>query len=158
MANLICAAKSGSDWTTKDLDSYNIHLNQLEPLEFFELPALPEPAVDQELLMHLNADEMQQDRNAELINLLNLAMITEESAVVDFTFELFKLTGYVRRHRVAQRRKDLPLFICGEWRHAKTNVCIVDQQQNDILLVVQEDTRLKYRKPVDIEKRKIIHL
>ncbi|KAF9054845.1 hypothetical protein BJ165DRAFT_1337358 [Panaeolus papilionaceus] len=93
---------------------------------------------------------MQLDCNAEFINLLNLAMIPEESTVVDFTCELFKRTGYVHRHRVAQIRKDLPLFICGEWRHAKTNVCIEDLHQNDILLVVQEETRLKYRKPGDV--------
>ncbi|KAF9054864.1 hypothetical protein BJ165DRAFT_1441015 [Panaeolus papilionaceus] len=152
MATLNRAAKSGQDWTTNDLDSYNIHLNYLKPLEFFELPALPDPAVDQELLVHLDADDMQQDRNAELINLLHLAMLsssTGESAVVDFAVELFRRTGYVHRNRVARMRKDLPLLVCGEWRHAKTDVCIVDLQQNNILLLVQEDKRLEDREPVD---------
>lgn len=151
MANLIRSAKSGSDWTVNELDSYNIHLKQQEALEFFGLPALPDPVVDQELLQHLEADDMQQDRNAELINLLDLAMVssTGETAVDDFAVELLKLTGYVRRNRVARTRKDLPLLICGEWRHAKTDVCIVDRQQNDILLLVQEDKRLEDREPFD---------
>lgn len=35
MANLIRAAKSGSDWTLNELDSYRITLKQLEPLLFF---------------------------------------------------------------------------------------------------------------------------
>ncbi|KAF9054847.1 hypothetical protein BJ165DRAFT_1326775, partial [Panaeolus papilionaceus] len=60
MADLIRSAKSGSDWTRNDLDSYNIRLNQLEHLAFFELPALPDPAVDQELFVHLEADDMQE--------------------------------------------------------------------------------------------------
>jgi hypothetical protein len=37
MANLIHSAKSGSDWTLNDLDSYHTTLNQEEPLLFFGL-------------------------------------------------------------------------------------------------------------------------
>jgi hypothetical protein len=37
MANLTRSAKSGSDWTLKDLDSYHISLNQVDPLLFFGL-------------------------------------------------------------------------------------------------------------------------
>ena len=37
MANLIRSAKSGSDWTVNDLDSYHISLNQVTPLLFFGL-------------------------------------------------------------------------------------------------------------------------
>ena len=85
---------------------------------------------------------MQQDRHAELITLLDLAMIENgETAVDDFTVELFKVLGYVRRERVARTRADLPLFICGEIKHAKTDVCIIDRSQNEILLLVQEDKR-----------------
>ena len=35
MANLIRSAKSGSDWTVNDLDSYHINLSQEDPLVFF---------------------------------------------------------------------------------------------------------------------------
>ena len=101
--------------------------------------------VDQELLNILDVDTMQQDRNAELIGLLDLPMIPDrgETAVGDFAVELFKVLGYVRRQRLARTRVDLPLLICGEGRHAKTDVCIVDRSQNDILLLVQEDRRLQ---------------
>ena len=94
---------------------------------------------------------MQQDRHAELITLLDLAMIPEmgETAVDDFAVELFKVLGYVRRERVARTRVDLSLFICGEMRHAKTDVCIVDRSQNDILLLVQEDKRLEHWEPIN---------
>ncbi len=107
--------------------------------------------VDQELLGVLEAGAMQQDRHTELITYLDLAMIPEkgETAVDDFTVELFKSLGYVHRERVARTRADLPLLICGENRHAKTDVCIVDRTQNDILLVVQKDKRLELVDPVN---------
>ncbi|KAF9513440.1 hypothetical protein BS47DRAFT_1296144 [Hydnum rufescens UP504] len=38
MANLIRSAKSGSDWTLNELDSYHISLNQIDPLMFFGVP------------------------------------------------------------------------------------------------------------------------
>jgi hypothetical protein len=82
------------------------------------------------------------DKNAELINLLDIAMVPtgpEESTLNDFAVELFKTLGYVRRNKVARTPKDIPLLICGEQRHAKTDVCIVDRLQNGILLLVQED-------------------
>ena len=64
----------------------------------------------------------------------------EESAVDDFVVELFRVLGYVGRRRYARTRKDLPLPICGETRHAMTDVCIIDRLRNHILLV-QEDRR-----------------
>ena len=117
----------------------------------FTSQALPQPPVDQELLNLVDAGAMQQDRHAELITLLDIAMIPEkdETAVDDFAVELFRLLGYVRRQRVARTRADLPLFICGEMRYAKTDVCIVDRSQNDILLLVQEDKRLEQSEPVN---------
>jgi hypothetical protein len=49
------------------------------------------------------------------------------------------VTGYINGYRFARTRKNLPLLICGEWRHVKTDVCLVDRQQGSILLIVQED-------------------
>ncbi|KAK0457786.1 uncharacterized protein EV420DRAFT_478174 [Desarmillaria tabescens] len=37
--------------------------------------------------------------------------------------------------------------MCGEYCHAKTNVCLVDRSQNDILLFVQEDKRIDGQLP-----------
>ena len=109
--------------------------------------------IDQELLNILDADAMQQDCNAELIGLLDLAMIPNkgETAVNDFAVELFKVLGYVHRQRLACTRVDLPLLICGEERHAKTDVCIVDRSQNDILLLVQKEKRLQQLEPVNAQ-------
>ncbi|KIK66411.1 hypothetical protein GYMLUDRAFT_55680 [Collybiopsis luxurians FD-317 M1] len=139
MANLLRSSKSGSDWTRRQ-----------GHLEFFGVQALPPPTVNAELL---NVSEAQQmtDRNADLINLLDLALIRdgEDSAVDDVAVELFKAMGYVNRHRTARTRKDLILFICGEFRHAKTDVCILNRVQDAIILLVQEDKRLDEVEKVD---------
>jgi hypothetical protein len=150
MADIIRSAKSGSDWTRNDLDSYHITIHQVDHLLFFGLQELPQPVIDQELLNILDADTMQQDRNAELIELLDLAKIPDEDETVvhDFVVELFKVLGYVRRKRLARTRVDLPLLVCGEERHAKTDVCIFDRSQNDILLLVQAERRLQQLEPL----------
>jgi hypothetical protein len=115
MANLIRSAKSSNDWTLYDLDSFNIRLVYQEALEFFGVQVFPDPAIDPELLDNLEADAMQQDQNAELVTLLDMAMMQSlgESAVDDFTVELFKIMGYVHRNRVARMRKDVNLLVCG---------------------------------------------
>jgi hypothetical protein len=158
MANLVRSAKSGSDWTRSDLDAYNILVHVEDTATFFGIPDLPQPQVDPEILNIESAENMIVDKNAELINLLDIAMVPtgpEESAVDDFAVELFKTLGYVRRNRVARTRKDIPLLICGEQRHAKTDVCIVDRSQNDILLLVQEDKRFGDEKITDAEAQLI---
>jgi hypothetical protein len=93
---------------------------------------------------------MQQDYLAELITLLDMAMIPKkgQTAVIDFVVLLFKVLGYHHRRRLARRRVDIPLFICGERRHAKTNVCIVDQN-NTILLLVQRGKSLENVEPIN---------
>ena len=89
---------------------------------------------------------MQQNCHAVLITYLDLAMIPErgKAAVIDFTVQLFKDLGYVHRERLAHRRMDLPLFICGEDRNARADVCIVDHSQNSIHLLVHADKRSEH--------------
>lgn len=84
------------------------------------------------------------DANYKLLRYMDLAMNPvpkEESSVVDFAVHLLTLLGYVPRTRMARTRSDTPLVVCGEQRHAKTDVCIVDS--DDVLFLVQEDKRHK---------------
>lgn len=80
-------------------------------------------------------DDMQSERNYYyLISLVDLATRqdpSEESAAADFAVQLLTILGYIQRPRVARSWKDIPLFICGEWKQAKINVCLIDRQQND---------------------------
>jgi hypothetical protein len=63
----------------------------------------------------------------------------ERSAVNDFAMQLLRTIGYRSGGRFLRSRKDIPLFICGVWTHAKTDVFVMDQ--DDVLLLVQEDKR-----------------
>ena len=153
--------KFGSDWTCYDLESYNISINNVDPLQFFGLQVgegvsffgrgsnhhlyqeLPEPAVDEELLKFTDPDAMEQVHHAQLINLLDLAMTPQEpeleTAVCDFSVKLLEVMGFVGRDRVARTRMDLPLFVSNEDAHAKTDICIIDRlSQDDVLLVLRE--------------------
>lgn len=94
---------------------------------------------------------MQQECHTELLNYLNLAMIADsddgETAVDDFTVVLFRILGYSHHPRLARTRVDLPLLICGESRRARTDVCIVDVSQNNVLLLVLEDKKPEEKLP-----------
>lgn len=140
MANLSRSAKSGSDWTDNDLSAYNITIVSQDAATFFGQPALPQPALNPELLTTLNAEEIQDDECYKLVRYMDLAMNPipgEESAVDDFTMRLLRAIGYETRNRDLRSRKSIPLFICGMWMYAKTDVCVMDS--NQIMLLVQED-------------------
>jgi len=147
MANLLRTAKSGSDWGGSELAAYNIEIKFQNAATFFGVNPLPAPTVADEVLTRINADDMQDDHNYKLLRYMDLAMDpvpTEGSAVVDFVVHLLTVLGYVPRTRMTRTRADIPLRICGEQGHAKTDVYIVDS--NEILLLVQEDKRHKESK------------
>jgi len=102
---------------------------------------LPQPAtINPAILTATDPDDAADDSVYELLHMMDLAMSpapAEESAVDDFAVLLLCALGYTTRGRVLRSRKDIPLIICGENRHAKTDVCIINQ--NEILLLVQED-------------------
>ena len=127
------------------MEAYNIQLRLEDAAIFFGDSILPLPEIDEEIeeiLTTLEADHMLYDSNAELINLLDLAMgFSDEPAVNDFAVELFKRLGYVKRNRVARTQKDISFFNSGEWKYTKADICLLDLLQDDILLVVQEDKR-----------------
>jgi len=142
MANLMRTSKSGSDWTPNDLLAYNIRVEYQDSQTFFGTPNLPQPHVDNEVLTAHDAAATQRDDPYALLRTMDLAMAVspgEESAVDDFAVQLFRILCYTGRAvgRVARTRKDLPFWICGEQRHVKADVCIMDAF--DILLLVQED-------------------
>jgi hypothetical protein len=142
---LIRRAKSGSDWTSNELLAYNIRVVYEDAQTFFGIQQLPNPEVHPEILNTLDANDLHpsRDGNYELLRTLALATSAspaEESAVDDFAVLLLRYLGYAANRRVLRTRKDLPLVICGESRHVKVDVCLLDEN-DDILLLVQEDKR-----------------
>lgn len=49
------------------------------------------------------------------------------------------MKGYRSRDRFLCSRKDILLFICGTWSHARTDICLTND--NEIILLIQEDKR-----------------
>ncbi|KAI9435174.1 hypothetical protein H4582DRAFT_2130751 [Lactarius indigo] len=141
MANLTRSAKSSKHWIEHDLNTFNIQIQLEDNATFFGDPNLPLPVIDEEILTTLKGEDMLSDHNAELIHLLDRANgpTAGGSAVDDFTVELLKRLGYVKRNRVAHTQMDIPFHICGEQRHAKTLVSLVDHLTDDICLLVHED-------------------
>ncbi|KAI5123454.1 hypothetical protein M0805_008825 [Coniferiporia weirii] len=108
---------------------------------FFNIPVLPTPAVNEEVLTTESADDTVDEESYNLITQLDLAMVPtelEESAVIDFTVALFHATGYTHRPRVLRTRKEIRLLVCGEYRYASPDVCITDRNVGDIILLMQE--------------------
>ena len=152
MANLTRRAKSGNDWTQAELRAYNTFVEFQDATTFFGINPLPRPAVADELLSNVAADDMANEENYKLLRYTDLAtdpVPALESAVDDFAFHLLSLMGYVPRSRIARTRMDIPLTICGHGVLAKTDVCIVDS--DEILLIVQEDKRHKESKDVEAQ-------
>ena len=142
MTNIIRSAKSGSDWTNNEpLDAYNIKITFQDAQTFFGEAALPPPAVDQEVLTALTADDAVNDATYDLLTQLDIAMQPSESAVDDFVVALFHSLGYLRRPRAIRTHKELQFIVCGEKKYAKLDVCIIDRSVNDIVLLVHEDNR-----------------
>lgn len=141
MANLIRSAKSGSDWTANDLAAYNIPVVSQDSATFFGAAVLPDPRVPPEMLQRLEAEDAEDLDTCRTIAAMDLAMNrvpAEESAVDDFAVRLFDMLGYTTRNIAVRTRKDIPLFMCGEYCHAKTDVCLM-MNRSEIILLVQKD-------------------
>jgi hypothetical protein len=111
---------------------------------FFGKQRLPQSQVNSEILNIQNASDMKVPRNQEIITLLDQAMLPtscqEQSAVVnDFTVRLFHMLHYTWGHRVARTHMHIQLFVCGKFTHDYIDVCLLDGQKNDLMLIVQDD-------------------
>jgi len=125
-----------------ELAAYNIRVVYQDSATFFGIPNLPQSAVHADVFTASDPDDAADYDAYEILKHMDLAMSlapAEESAVDDFAVLLLRALRYTTRGRVFRTRKDIPFIICGEKRHTKTDVCIIDH--SDILLLVQEDKR-----------------
>ncbi|KAI6019048.1 hypothetical protein PISMIDRAFT_110908 [Pisolithus microcarpus 441] len=142
MATIIRNAKSSNDWTINELDAYNISIVSEDCVTFFGTDILPLPNHHHDLINNLTADEMENEDSYRVVHYMDLAtnrVPDEESAVDDFVMQLLHMMGYATRaaSRDLHSHKAIPFLICGEWKNAKADVCVMDGYE--ILLVVQED-------------------
>ncbi|KAH9063701.1 hypothetical protein EDB83DRAFT_2291847 [Lactarius deliciosus] len=144
MANLNRSAKPSSDWNSYDLRAYNIQTQQEDGATFFGDSNLSLPVIDEEIITTVSPEtkNMLSDHNVELINLLYQTQrlgLAGESDAIDFTVELFRQLGYMKRSRIALTQKIIPFLILAEWRDAKTDICLINYPKHDILLLVLEE-------------------
>ncbi|KAK2465134.1 hypothetical protein APHAL10511_002826 [Amanita phalloides] len=141
MANLIRLAKSGDEWGPIELEAYDIRITFQDAQAFFDLPSLPAPSVHPDILNAPTPDDAAGDESYRLLEAAMMPTRSEES-VNDFSVALLILLGYIGRPRIIRTRKELRFFTCGESKCAKPDICIVNCEENDIILLVQEDKRL----------------
>jgi hypothetical protein len=90
MADHLRTATSGSDWGRSELTAYNIVVEFQDAATFFDVDPLPRPAVADELLKNVAANDMTISDNYRLLRYMDLAMDpvipvpTQESTVDDF--------------------------------------------------------------------------
>ncbi|KAI6141567.1 hypothetical protein EDD17DRAFT_1664784, partial [Pisolithus thermaeus] len=124
MAQMMRTAKSGNDWTVKELNAYNITVVYQDTAAFFGTPHFPVPTINPNVITTLECDDAPDDETYRIIRTLHLATSirpAEESAVDDFAMIQLRALGYEPRGRTLRTRKDLPLVICGKNRQAKTD-------------------------------------
>jgi hypothetical protein len=71
----------------------------------------------------------------------------EGSAVDDFAVRLCDTLGFTSRQVSLRTRKDIELVICGMFMHAKTDVCLLTNR-SEIILLVQEDKQHRNREEI----------
>jgi len=140
MADIVRLAKSGSNWTSNELVSYNIVIQEQDEDQFFDGP-LPKYAGPLGFIEHEDRVLGLDAPSLALIKRLDLAMKIlegEESAVVDFAVELLRVMGYERDATIVRTWKTIRLLMCGHLVLTKTDVCLMDIS-SQILLILQED-------------------
>jgi hypothetical protein len=134
---------SASDWSENELTAFRIKFVSQDSATFFGIDPLPDPPiyVPDTILSTVASNKKTQDRETyRFLSLMERAMrgpATLESAIDDFARKVFELMHYDEPGFVLQNRLDLLFSMCGEERHVKTNVCVMDE--NEILLVLKED-------------------
>ncbi|KAJ6471200.1 hypothetical protein DFH09DRAFT_1220454 [Mycena vulgaris] len=148
MANITRSAKSGNDWTENELAAYNIHFQDQNLQDFFGVEVVEAlPDVQASLSTFSTTKDrikVPDDDTYRLLHFLDLAHtpnVGQEAAVDLFIEKLLNKLGYAEGRRIIMIRQALPLFICGSNCSAQTTVCILDSN-NNILLVVQADKPL----------------
>ena len=132
--------KSGNEWTSEDLQAYNITIREDDFGTFFGQPVpILSPS---ELLQKENASDMETLENCRVMTYMYLAMVrvpNEESAVIPFLEILFSALEYETLAKSVILFQQMPFFACGESRNATADLCITDA--SEVLLIAQEDKR-----------------
>lgn len=144
-------ARSGNSWNELELQAYNIEIQFQDAQMFFGDTSLPAPSArHHEFLTSLYYEDASDNDTCSLIIQLDLAMepfVFGETGVIDFVGVLLRFVGYDEWPRLIQSRKELRLQTFGKHRHVNPDVCIVGENIDDVILLVQENKRPKGTNP-----------
>jgi hypothetical protein len=135
-------AKSGSAWSLKELELFNIQVENQNFVEFFGVHTVPKLNVPDGILNTYSsdaADAVNDKATANFLTYMEDAMFGAfESDVDNFALRLFSLMGYERMGDCLLKfNVDLSFKMCHSKCKAQTGICVMDRRH--ILLVVQED-------------------
>ena len=138
-------AKSGSYWTSDELEAYNIIFVDQTKLQFFGSKTLSAPTRPSLVgfMKTENWENAKDDETRKLLHYLDLALdpkVGQETAVDNFAAKLLEKLEYDKGDRIIFIQRALQLIICGVPRAAQTNICVTDD--DGILLLLQENKRL----------------
>jgi hypothetical protein len=141
MAGVARVCKSGGKWTKSDLKSFNIKILKKSDIGFFgvslsevSLDGVPHGLVN---LESFTTDDMESYKILRYLDQAMLSTESEERAVDDFASKLLEILKFEKPGQIVRTGKNIRLFMCGKYTHAKTDVCIIDEE--GILLLIQED-------------------
>jgi hypothetical protein len=150
MTDLIRSAKSGNEWTGNETRAYNIIVKFEDAQTFFGLkPTRMPPDLENhpDIVWGKLTETIDTTHDHIAYNFLTQLELTllpteqAESGINDFAVALLQAVGYVLRPRAHRSGRELLLHICGERKHVNLDVCIFDRVTNQIILLVQENTR-----------------
>ncbi|KIJ17164.1 hypothetical protein PAXINDRAFT_73571 [Paxillus involutus ATCC 200175] len=142
MSDLSRSAKSGNNWSSYDLDAYNIVIRNQSPRAFFghNLPTTLEN-IDPEFLTAGVTTGAANDNTNRLLSYLPLASqahANQVPAIRDFATELLRMLGFEEPSFVLRSRYTIPPQICGVLRrHTQADISLVNRCGPTICLIVQ---------------------
>lgn len=140
MATLLRFAKGPCKWTQNDLLAYNITVAKVSaPATFNDFP-LPQPTVSPAILNNLNRPAGHLSRHERLFfQHLERARGPNalEVCVDDFHAQLLHLLCYDDHDRMICQKVEMTLPMGGILVPVKPNICVLDANQSESLLVVE---------------------
>ncbi|PVU84987.1 hypothetical protein BB561_007001 [Smittium simulii] len=134
----IINTKSGSQWTTNELELLKIEIEDQTDEEFFGKDLnLVNISKYQDVI-----DECIQNKQIrrlfQYINLVHYLSPDEESAVDDYAkFLIDNILEYTSDNNYTRTRKNIKFIMCGNITNAETDICITNNES--ILFLLQED-------------------
>ena len=142
MENTIPSAKSGSDWSTKELSTYNIIIQTQSVVDFFghELCPIEDPDLLSPYKPLTSIPTGIPKQTCRFLMYLNLISnpYSGDSALSAFAKSVLEVTDFHRQiHTLLYTLFDLPLTICGDnSREAILDICLVSSQLMPMILLV----------------------